>query len=233
MNYLWLVNVLCCNTSAFSCIFDRTEEDEDKEEDKDKEEEDKEARSLSLQQELFFPSSKKKNKTLCLGFCIEFINPKQKNLKRWSLFTPITLYIYKRINHRALRILSTPLRESKTRSAREKKKKKKKKTTTVCRVDAPKHLIKLFFLKLYIYKIEIGGFDLCIQKRCDKHISLSLFCWSWSSLRERERERERDVATQGEEATSTPPPIVCTPTPPETRNQHQFETNLLKELFLV
>ena len=67
--------------SAFSCIFDRTEED--KEEDKDKEEEDKEARALSLQhQELFFPSSKKQNKTLCLGFCIEFINPKQKNLKR-------------------------------------------------------------------------------------------------------------------------------------------------------
>ena len=97
--------------------------------------------SLSLKKS-FFPLSKNK---LCLGFCIEFINPKQKNLKRWSLFTHIiTLYIYKRINHRALRILSTPLRESKTRSAREKKKKKKKKTT-VCRVDAPKHLIKLFF----------------------------------------------------------------------------------------
>ena len=65
MNYLWLVNVLCCNTSAFSCIFDRTEEDEDKEEDKDKEEEDKEARALSLYntKSFFFPSSKKQ-KTL-------------------------------------------------------------------------------------------------------------------------------------------------------------------------
>ena len=88
MNYLWLVNVLYCNTSAFSCIFDRTEEDEDKEEDKDKEEEDKEARSLSLstKQRAFFSFVQKKNKKLCLGFCTEFINPKQKNFETMVSF---------------------------------------------------------------------------------------------------------------------------------------------------
>ena len=54
MHYLsdWSTCSAAIYISAFSCIFDRTEEDdkeEDKEEDKeDKEEEDKEARSLSL-----------------------------------------------------------------------------------------------------------------------------------------------------------------------------------------
>ena len=50
--------------SAFSCIFDRTEEEEeDKEEDKDKEEEDKEARALSLYNTKSFFFLRPKNKT--------------------------------------------------------------------------------------------------------------------------------------------------------------------------